>query len=157
MEVVLCRGGCMLQEFLSRFHKTGALAIVYLALGMTGFGQVTSSTIHGIVHDPSGAVIPSANLKLTDTSTGITHETTASGEGTFVFADLIAATYQLTTSAAGFQNNVLNGIVVDTGRTTDVQVTMIVGSTTDTVEVAATGVQLETTSNEVGTTINNKS
>src|SRR6185437_1063274 len=43
------------------------------------------------------------------------------------------------------------------GRTTDVTVQMNVGSATETVEVSATGVQLETTSNEVGKTIDNKS
>ena len=50
----------------------------------------------------------------------------------------------------------LNSIVVDSGRITDVAVRLEVGAATERVEVQAIAPQLETTSNEVGTTINNK-
>lgn len=138
-------------------RRVGAFA---LAIGFTlvqpALAQVTSSTIHGIVQDPSGAVIPNASLRLKDVATGLTKTTVGNAEGTFVFPNLVAGSYQLTAQASGFQNAVLDGIVVDAGRTTDVTVSMKVGSATETVEVSATGVQLEATSNEVGTTINNK-
>jgi hypothetical protein len=138
-------------------YRLLGLAVVFSVVALTSVAQVTSSTIHGIVRDPSGAAIPAADLKLTDTATGIVKATIAGSEGTFSFTNLVAGTYRLTATAPGFQNAVLDGVVADAGRITDVTVSMTVGSTNETVEVAAVGVQLETTSNEIGTTISNNS
>ena len=71
-----------------------------------------------------------------------------------MFVNLPAGTFKLTATASGFQASVLDSVVADTGRITDVTVEMKVGATTETVEVSAAAAQLETTSNEVGTTIN---
>ena len=59
-------------------------------------------------------------------------------------------------SATGFQTAVYDNVVVDSGRITDVAVQLTVGASTQSVEVSGVAAQLETTSNEVGTTINNK-
>ena len=131
-----------------------AAAIIFAA---AGFAQVTTTGIHGIVRDPSGAVVPNAAVKATDTGTGIEKSTTTAPDGGFVFPNLQAATYKITVTAAGFQTAVLDSVVVDTGRVTDVPVQLAVGAATQTVEVSATAAQLETTSNEVGTTISNNS
>lgn len=140
-----------------RNAKAAVFAVALAAAAQLGFCQVTTTGIHGIVRDPSGASIPRAALTLRDVSTGIEKTTAANTEGTFVFVNLVAGKYALTVSAPGFQNAKLDGIVVDTGRTTDVNVSMVVGATADTVEVTANAGQLETTSNEVGTTIANTS
>ncbi len=50
-------------------------AAVIAALAMTTLAQITTTGIRGIVRDQSGAVIPQATIKLTDTSTGIEHST----------------------------------------------------------------------------------
>jgi hypothetical protein len=97
----------------------------------------------------------SAAIKLVDTGTGIAKSTASGSDGGFVFVDLQAATYKLTAAAQGFQTAVLDKVTVDTGRTTDVAVQLTVGAATQTVEASSSGAQLETTSNEVGTTINN--
>ena len=133
-----------------------ALAAVF-ALASALMAQVTSTGIHGIVRDPSGAVVPNASVKATDTGTGIEKTTTTAQDGGFVFPNLQAATYKITVSAAGFQTAVLDTVVVDAGRITDVPVQLAVGTATQTVEVGAAAPQLETTSSEVGTTINNNS
>src|SRR5579872_4406264 len=128
-------------------------ALLAYTLAATAFGQITTTGIHGIVRDPSGAVIPNANIKLRDLGTNIEQSTVSSAEGNFAFANLQAATYKLTASATGFQTAVYDSVTVDTGRITDIAVEMKVGAATETVEVSASAVQLETTSNEVGTTI----
>jgi len=115
--------------------------------------QITTTGIHGIVRDPSGSVIPKANILLRDTSTGIEQTTVSSEEGNFSFPNLQVAKYRLTATAPGFQTAIYNNIQVDAGRTTDVSVQMSIGATAETIEVAASNAQLETTSSEVGTTI----
>ena len=120
------------------------------------FGQVTQTGIHGIVKDSSGAAVPGAVLQLTDTSTNVERKTTGSDNGSFVFTGLQDGTYKLTTSKPGFATAVTDSIIVDTGRITDVSVLLKVGAATETVEVTAAAVQLETTSTEIGTTISTK-
>src|SRR5262249_18814069 len=109
------------------------------------------------VKDPSGALIPGTALTVRDAATGIEKQTTAESDGSFVFANIQSGTYKLTAKAPGFQATVVDGIVVDTGRTTDVAISMKVGATSETVEVSASAVALETTTNEIGTTINSTS
>ena len=137
------------------------LAVISLSFVSTLFTVVSSAQtitgIHGLVKDSSGAVVPKAALELVDTATSIARQTTSSDAGTFAFPNLPAGTFKLTATAPGFQSSILQSIVVDTGRTTDVTVQLNVGATTDSIQVSASSQQLETTSNEVSNTINVKS
>ena len=142
----------MLQRLVTRIFFVFALA----SIGNIGFTQVTTTGIHGVVRDQSGAVVPKAAVTAVDTGTSIERSTTSAEDGAFVFPNLLAGTYKISASAPGFQTAVLSSIVVDTGRVTDVAVRLEVGTATDRIEVTAVAPQLETTSNEVGTTINNK-
>jgi hypothetical protein len=132
------------------------LALVLAILAEPGLAQLSNTGIHGVVRDPSGAVIPNASVKLTDRGTAAERTTPSGGDGAFVFAGLQAATYKLSVSATGFQTAIYDEVIVDSGRTTDVAVEMAVGAATQSVEVSSVAAQLETTSNEVGATINNK-
>jgi hypothetical protein len=140
-------------------HRLGALLLTAVAASLAPFAnaQVTTTGLRGVVRDSSGAVVPNASLKLKDTSTQIEKTAVSGPEGGFLFANLLSGTYSLTTSLSGFQTSTLDGIVVDTGRTTDIAVQLTVGNTAESVEVTASAAQLETTSNEVGKTIDNKS
>jgi hypothetical protein len=118
-----------------------------------GFGQITTTGIHGIVRDPSGAVVPNAAIRIRDLGTGIEQSTVSSNEGNFAFANLQAANYRLTATASGFQTVVYDNVAVDSGRITDLSIEMKLGAATETVSVEASAVALATTTNEVGTTI----
>ena len=48
--------------------------------------------------------MPTAQLKLTDESTGISRDTTSAKDGGFVFVSLPAGSYKLTASAPGFRD-----------------------------------------------------
>src|ERR1700677_4563985 len=109
----------MLQKGQARFFRTLYLAAGIAALALSGLAQVTTTAIHGIVRDPSGAVVPGAAVKITDTGTGIERTTVSAQDGGFVFPDLQAATYKLTVTATGFQTAVFDAVGVDSGRTTD--------------------------------------
>ena len=136
--------------------RSAAILAAALAIAHLSFAQVNTTGIHGVVRDPSGAVVPNVSVTVRDVGTGIERKATTAGDGGFVFPNLFAGTYKVTASAAGFDTAVLDNIVVDTGRVTDVAVRLELGTATQSVEVNASLAQLETTSNEVGTTINNK-
>src|SRR5262245_3342856 len=131
-------------------------AAVVAALAVASLAQITTTGIRGIVRDPSGAVIPNATIKLTDNSTGIEYATVSSSDGGFLFPNLQFGSYKLTATAAGFQTIVVAAITVESGRVTDVSVELKVGAAAETVQVVAIAQQLNTTSAEVGGTINNK-
>jgi hypothetical protein len=151
------REGSMLQAATTVFHRATICAFAFAALAVTTYAQTTQTGIHGTVNDPSGAVVPNAVVKLTDTGTGREKSTTTASDGGFVFPDLQAATYKLSVSATGFQTAVYASVVVDSGRVTDVPVKLSLGNATETVEVSAAAPLLETSTNEIGTTINNSS
>jgi hypothetical protein len=108
------------------------------------------------VFDPSSAIIPGVTLEAKDLATGEVRTTTSDQIGTFVFLSLQPGAYSLTASMTGFQTAVLPRVVVETARTTDVDVRLPVGAVTETIEVTATGTPvLETTSNTISTTVRN--
>ena len=140
------------------FRRTGVLcALSVAALLPVAVAQVTTTAVRGIVRDTSDAVVPNVKLTLRDVSTGIEKSAASGPDGAFIFANMPSGTYSLTASLTGFQTATYDRIVVDTGRTTDVPVQLKVGASNETVEVSGTATQLETSSNEVGKTIDNKS
>ena len=135
-------------------------ALVYSAviasLAFTSLAQTTTTGIRGIVRDSNGAVIANAAIKVTDNATGIEKTTMSSSDGGFIIPNLQFGAYRLIAAATGFQKTFIASIVVDSGRTTDVSVDMKVGAASETVLVTTSAEQLNTTTTEVGTTINNK-
>src|SRR5579863_10339314 len=118
------------------------------------FGQARiEGQLSGTITDPSGAVVPGATVTLTQPSTGLTRTATSNDAGAFVFPDLLPGSYTVTANAKGFASAVYNEVVIFTGRTTDLKVTVKVGTATETVEVSAAAEVLETTSNTLTTTV----
>ena len=141
------------------FHFASRAALCTFALAVLAFpaaAQVSSTSLRGQVRDPSGALIPGATLTVKDAATGLERSTKSGADGSFTFTNLQAGKFDLTVVAAGFQNGVYKSIAVDSGRTTDVPVELKVGTANQSVEVQTSGIQLETTSNEVGATISSK-
>jgi len=118
--------------------------------------QITTTGIRGIARDQNGAVIPNATIRATDNSTGVEQSTVSSSDGGFLFPNLQFGSYRLTVSATGFQTTVIASVVVESGRTTNVSVDLQVGAAAETIQVSASAEQLNTTTTEVGGTINNR-
>lgn len=136
--------------------RTLVSAVFLLAMAIPCLAQITTTGIRGIVRDPNGAVVPNATVKATDNATGVEQTSVTSSDGNFIFPTLQFGSYKLTVSATGFQNSVIAAVVVESGRTTNVSIDLSVGAATDTVQIAASAEQLNTTTAEVGGTINNK-
>lgn len=126
------------------------------AMVISALAQITTTGIRGIVRDPNGAVVANATVKATDNATGVEQTTVTSSDGGFIFPALQFGSYKLTITAMGFQNAVIAAVVVESGRTTNISVDLSIGAATDTVQIAASAEQLNTTTAEVGGTINNK-
>ena len=111
-------------------------------------GQVSGT----VPVDTSGAALPAATVTAHDPSTDITKSVTANAAGQYVFPVSAAGNYQLTATAQGFATAIYKGVVVNRGAQ-GIDHPMKVGTATERVEVTAQGVEFETTTNTLATTI----
>ena len=109
--------------------------------------------ISGTVSDPSGALLPGAIVTAAMPSTGFTQSVTANSAGQYAFPELQAGVYQVTAAATGFATTSYTDVVVESGRTRDLQIHVRIGQINEKVEVSAQGEVLETTTNTLATTI----
>lgn len=109
------------------------------------FGQAERGQLNGTIKDPSGAVVPGADVTLKNVGTGQSRKMNSSAQGEYVFGALAAGRYEISVVAAGFapfQKDV--DVAVGSRNTEDVTLTLAGG--TSTVEVTAVGgVQVNTT------------
>lgn len=116
--------------------------------------QATSGTLTGQVTDPSGAVVPNANVTITDTQHGTSVTTTTNPQGLFTRTQLANSTYNVSVSASGFQQAQQRNVVVDVDRETRINVTLPLAGTSQTVTVVANEAPvLQTDRAEISTTI----
>jgi len=78
-----------------------ALGILALSVATATFAQSASGSIHGTVLDPSGALIPAAQVTVASTN-GFTRTLTSDGSGAFEVSGLAPGSYSISISAAGF-------------------------------------------------------
>jgi carboxypeptidase family protein len=128
---------------------TSSLSIPSMLMGQAR----TEGQLSGKIVDPSGAVVPEATLTLSQASTGINLNAGANASGEYVFPTVLPGTYKLTVDAKGFSQAVYNDVHVYTGRTTDLNLTLRLGSASEKVDVSAAGEVLETTTNTLATTV----
>jgi hypothetical protein len=113
------------------------------------FAQNDRGTITGTITDPAGAVIPGAALHARDTATGAEYDTITTATGNYALVDLLAGTYDVTVTAAGFQKYIQRGITVQVVQTLRVDIVLKVGSATDSVTVTADAALLRTEDAEI--------
>src|ERR1051325_8076701 len=73
----------------------------------------TKGTLTVTVTDPNGAVVPGANVTITNNATGATRTGTSGDNGVSIFAEVEPGTYTVTIENAGFKKSVAPHVVVD--------------------------------------------
>ena len=119
--------------------------------------QGTNGTLTGQVVDPSGAAIPEASITLTNVGTSFPQTVTTDGTGIYVFKLVQPGNYMLTVVARGFAKYVQQGIVIDANVNATQNVSMKLGSSSQTVSVTADAELIDTTTAELGMTVNENS
>jgi hypothetical protein len=114
------------------------------------------SSISGTVTDATGAVIQDATVTVVNTATNVTSHATTNGAGSYIVADAIPGTYTVTVEKPGFEKRIISRVNVDVSKTTRTDAELITGSASDSVQVAAPDIALETTQPQLGTVIENK-
>ena len=134
------------------------LLLVLLVAGLmapTAHAQ-RSQAIQGLVTDATGAVIPGATVKITNVGTGVERTATTNATGNYSFLLVEVGNYIVSCQLEGFKVQTATDIRVDTGAQVRRDFTLEVGDVTETVEVSAGAVTLNTENATVGTVIENK-
>src|SRR5262245_61767448 len=126
--------------------------------GTLAWGQGSNTgTVNIRVVDEAGALVPGAQLQLTDRATNDQRTAATQQTGTYSFVNLAYGTYKLTVTKSGFQTQILQEVLVQTSRDTSVTVALKIGNTTEKIEVVSAATPLvETDSNQMATTIDTK-
>lgn len=102
-----------------------------------------SASITGTVMDPSGAVVPGAEVTVTQTATGVKRATATNSAGQFSASSLAPGKYSLSVAASGFRTHLENFTVL-ADQILSFHVTLQIGQSTQTVTVEAASVQVNT-------------
>jgi Carboxypeptidase regulatory-like domain len=117
-------------------------------------GQATTGSIAGTVTDATGAVVPSAVVTATNTSTGVASRTTADSSGHYNFLSLPAGSYTVAATQTGFDTTTLTGITLSLYQRLTQNIILKVGTQEQSVTVQASATLVDTTSASLGTTVN---
>jgi hypothetical protein len=149
---------------LRKFALTSVLStslltgIAFVMQPMTAAAQgIITGSISGSVVDPSGAVIPRAQITITDEAKGDSTTTKSEADGNFYFRGVAIGSYKVTIAADGFQQTVIAGLAVTSGNNTSVgkQALKLGSAETVTVEGAST-VELDTSQSQVSTSFSSE-
>ena len=129
------------------------LLALFLILSCVGVRAQENAVLTGTVTDPTGAVVPTAAVTIINTLNSQTRTATANGAGLYQFPDLNSGTYTLKVSAAGFKVYEKTGIVMNVAATVREDVQLAIGTSNQTITVAADALSLQTETNEVSNLI----
>lgn len=129
--------------------------VVFLVLGAVYplAAQNATGTITGTVLDKSGAAVAGAAISVVDVQTGIRHEAKTSGSGSYTVPLLPVGIYEVSADKPGFKTAKRGNIRLNITDVVRADLTLEVGSQSETVQVSAGDVRVNTENAEVSTTI----
>jgi hypothetical protein len=132
-----------------QMRKLGLCLALIVLLVSSGriFGQAgATGTILGTVTDSTGAIIPGVKVTVTNTQTNSAYRTTTGSAGDYQAPSLNPGTYSVAAEMKGFQRSVTTGFTLDVDQRVRVDLALKPGAVTETLEVTAQAVTLDTDS-----------
>ena len=128
-------------------HKRIAFSVFVFALALTFSkidAQVLYGSIVGTVTDPTGAVVPRAEVKAVNPQTGETRAVSTDDQGRYVLGNVVPGTYEIHVSATGFRQMTASNVTATINTVTRVDVQMQLGSQAQEVNVSGSAAALQT-------------
>lgn len=136
-----------------------ALSLLLIAGSFSSLshGQViTTGRINGTVMDPKGAVISKAEVVVRNNETGNEYKTRTSDTGTFTIPSLPIAVYSVSVTASGFKQTVVTNVKAEVGAVATVEVTLEIGTASETVTITSGAEVLQKETTAVGSVISGR-
>lgn len=145
-----------MQRSVCRSSLVSRTIVAFFVLSAAMFAQVgATSQISGIVKDASGAAVPGAQVKATQTDTGLERTALTGQDGGYVLANLPVGPYRLEISKTGFSTTA-QSLTLQVATSPTVDMTLQVGAATQQVQVEASAAGVETTTSGVGQVIDQR-
>jgi hypothetical protein len=130
--------------------------IFFLVFVSTTSLLAQNANLQGNVTDASRATVPGATVSLTNIDTGVALTVATGEEGRYLFASLIPGRYRIECSAPGFAPRVAPEIRLEVGQTARLDFELQPGTISESIEVSATAVLINSETTEVGQVIDGK-
>jgi len=119
------------------------------------FGQSATTSLRGVIKDPTGALVPGATVTIVDQSVGKTFTAKSTSAGSYLFPQIPPAKYLITVDASGFgAESKTAEFLVNQPATVDFTLSMQASSVT--VDVTASAQTLNTTDASMGNSVGNE-
>jgi len=133
-------------------------AVLCAATSLVLYGQsTTDGAIGGTVSDQSKSLVPNAKITARNTETDREDSTTTDDTGGFRIVQLRPGTYTVMVTAQGFSPRKLEGVVVEIGRVTSLEISLAVGGATEVVEVRGEAPVVDTSDQNFSNNLNQTS
>src|SRR5688572_2816846 len=136
-------------------HRLVGLGAALFVCAAFVFAQSFTGTILGNVKDSSGAVIPNAEVRLTNTDTNLAMTAQTDASGNYAANNLPRGNYTVEASAPGFKKLVREGITLAVQQQARLDLVLTVGEVAESVMVTADAQMLETTNAAIGKVVDN--
>ncbi len=118
------------------------------------FAQTATTSLHGTVIDPKGALVQEATVTLDNAATGYSRTTKSGGDGVYQFLAVPPATYRLTVTAPGFATLKQDNVILQVSQPATLDITMKVAAVSEVIEVSGAAPMVNTTDASQGNVFN---
>ena len=142
-----------------KIRKLGSWMVVFLFWAVTPaalFGQNLYGKISGVVSDNTGASVGGCAVTLTNLDTAESNKITSDASGNYSFPNISPGRYKIQAEKSGFKIFVQQPIVVEIESGLKIDITLAVGTATETVEVTAQTPLLQPETNSLGQVIDQR-
>src|SRR6202790_4009762 len=118
------------------------------------YAQGSGANLTGTVKDPSSAIIPNAQVSITDAATGIVRTVSTDVAGFYSAPNLLPGNYEVRVTAPGFSTQMQKGITLTVGAQQRLDITLQVGQVSQTIDVTTEAPQVELESSSISAVVN---
>ena len=126
------------------------LALLFVLFSACAWSQTQLATVFGTINDPSGAVIPGAQVTIVNQSTGLKRAILTDMTGQYHLAGLQTGNYALRAEKEGFQTQARDGIALTSASEVMINLSLAIGAKPEHVTVSAAVTAIDNTTSTVG-------
>ncbi len=139
-----------------RTHFTICILVLLLLSGGTTLAQTRTGSIDGTLHDTTGQVLPGVSVTLAGGSLIVSQVTSSSAQGVYRFPGVEIGTYSLLLELSGFRSVLHEGVIVQAGRNTAINVSFELASVAETITVTGESPMVDTKSTVISSSFDNQ-
>jgi hypothetical protein len=141
-------------HFLGKRYRPAFFLAIILILCSPGFAQMETATVSGVITDQSGGLVAGAEVQVTNSETNVTSRTISNQSGVYLVTGLKPGRYRVQIAKTGFKGVTLTDLILNVQDSVSRNFSLQVGSTSETVTVDGSGLNINTTDGSVSTVVN---